>query len=180
MTPNNDTTVKTTALAAIVGVSARRIQQLAQDGVLESDGKGQFKLYDSVQRFIEMRSREKELTKSEKDRDEAEVSMKKAKAIVAVLEAKELQGKMHRSEDLAAFTEDLIFTIRGMLLALPGRLAVDAAATSTAADAAELIRQEVYKVMEELSRYKYDARKYEERVRERRKWDSDGAESDDE
>ena len=108
---------------------------------------------------------------AEKEKQEAEISIKKAKAIITVLEAKELQGKMHRSEDVAAMTEDLIYNIRSMLLALPGRLAVDVASTQDPAEAAEIIHREVYKIMEELSNYKYDPKKYEERVRERRSWD---------
>ena len=107
-------------------------------------------------------------------------SIKKAKAIVAVMEAQELQGKMHRSEDVADMTEDLIFAIRGMLVALPGRLAVDTAAANTPAEASEIIRKEVYKVMSELSEYKYDPKKYEERVRERKAWDMSESDVDDE
>lgn len=68
-------------------------------------------------------------------------------------------------------TEDLVYTIRGVLKALPGRLAVDAASASSPSEAAEIIRKEVYQIMEELSHYRYDAKKYEERVRERRSWD---------
>ena len=74
------------------------------------------------------------------------------------------------SEDVAAMTEDLIYTIRGSLMALPGRLAMDVAAVSTAAEASEIIRKEVYEIMIDLSRYKYDPAKYEERVRTRRDW----------
>ena len=85
---------------------------------------------------------------------------------------------MHRSEDVAAMTEDLIYAIRGALLALPGRLAVDVANINTAAEASELIRAEVFKVMKELSQYKYDPQKYEERVRERRDWESFAAEDE--
>lgn len=69
-------------------------------------------------------------------------------------------------------TEDLIFAIRGALLALPGRLAVDVVAAKDPAEASEIIRAEIYKVMEELSNYKYDSAKYEERVRERMKMDT--------
>lgn len=96
-----------------------------------------------------------------------------AKATVAKLEADELQGKMHRSEDVAAMTEDLIFSIRGMLVALPGRLAVDVANANTAAEAAEIIRKGVFEVMREIANYRYDPKKYEERVRERRKWETE-------
>ena len=79
---------------------------------------------------------------------------------------------MHRSEDVAAMTEDLIYTIRGSLMALPGRLAADVVNVRTAAEAAVVIRTEVYKLMDELSQHRYDPQKYEERVRNRMKWES--------
>ena len=107
--------------------------------------------------------------------------IKQAKAQIAELEVQELQGIMHRSEDVAALTEDLLYTIRDSLLALPGRLAVDVAATSTAAEAAEVIKREVYLVMKDLSNYSYDPEKYAERVRERMDWKAEHeGEADDE
>ena len=88
---------------------------------------------------------------------------------------------MHRSEDVAAMTEDLIYTVRGSLMALPGRLAVDVTSAQTAAESADIIRAEVFKVMQELSQYRYDPQKYEERVRDRMKWETEReADSDDE
>ena len=83
-----------------------------------------------------------------------------------------MTGKMHRSEDVAAMTEDLVYAIRGSLLALPGRLAVDLADMDDPAEISEYIRREIYKVMDELSRYEYDPKKYDERVRERLKFDA--------
>lgn len=173
------TEVNVTTLAAILGVTARRVQQMTQDGTIQTVSKGKYQLGQSVQAYIEFRAKEKAFSQIEIDKQNAEVSLKKSKAVVAVLEAKELQGKMHRSEDVAAMTEDLVYTIRGMLVALPGRLAVDVAAVSSAAEANELIRKEIYLVMEELSRYKYDPKKYEERVRERRSWDIESKQRND-
>lgn len=109
----------------------------------------------------------------ELEKFEAEVKIKKAKADIAELEAQELQGIMHRSEDVAAMTEDLIYTVRDSLLALPGRLAVDVAGAGTAAEAAEIVKREVYAVMKELSQYQYDPAKYAERVRDRMDWEGD-------
>ena len=83
-------------------------------------------------------------------------------------------------KDVAAMTEDLIYTVRGSLMALPGRLAVDVAAVTTPAEAAEIIRKEVHALMRELANYQYDPEKYEERVRERRKWEAGGGDVDDE
>lgn len=65
---------------------------------------------------------------------------------------------------------DLVYVIRGMLMALPGRLAVDTAGAASAAETSEIIRVEVYKVLEELAAYKYDPEVYVQRVREREGW----------
>lgn len=173
MEMNAKTEVNATALAAILGLTARRIQQLAQDGVIATISKGKYYLGDAVQSYVEYRANEKPLSQAENDKLNADVVIKKAKATMMAIEVKELQGKVHRSEDVAALTADLIYTIRGAFLALPGRLAVEVVEAKSAAEAAEIIRAEVYLAMEGIANYKYDPKKYEERVRERNRWDSD-------
>ena len=173
--------VKTADICAMTGKSNQWIGQLVSQGTLNKKSTPHGSLFDllatmraytaMLEERLNSAEEKKAESAAEKEKQEAEISIKKAKAIITVLEAKELQGKMHRSEDVAAMTEDLIYNIRSMLLALPGRLAVDVASTQDPAEAAEIIRREVYKVMEELSNYKYDPKKYEERVRERRSWD---------
>lgn len=178
------TEVSTKEIAIILGVTARWVQQLTQDGIFSTTGnRSRYLLAETMQSYVEYKAA-KEPSATEMERLDAELSIKKANAIIKVLEAKELQGKMHRSEDVSSMTEDLVFTIRGMLLALPGRLAVDVVHAHDPAEAAELIRKEVYAIMTELSNYQYDPQKYEERVRERRNWelniiDFDGLESED-
>ena len=173
------TEVTATELAAVLGLSARRIQQLAQDGILKAKSRGKYPMASAIQSYMDYRTREKALSQAEIDRQGAELTLKKAKATVAVLHAKELQGKMHRSEDVAAMTEDLVYTIRSMLLALPGRLAIDAANLTDPVEVSTLIRREVHTIMEELSQYQYDSTKYEERVRKRMSWDDIHSEKDD-
>lgn len=176
-----DTEISTTELASVLGLTGRRIRQLAEDGILEKVKNGRFNLSKSVQRYIaSLSTKEKDISKQEQARLEAEVSTKKAKAVVAVMEAQELQGKMHRSEDVADMTEDLIYTIRHALVAIPGRCSVDTAEAQTPAETFEIIRKEIYKVMTELSNYEYDPKKYEERVRERKAWDMSESDVDDE
>lgn len=167
-----ETEVNTSELACILGVTGRRIRQLAEDGVLEKVSTGCFPLCKSVQAFIAVANQKAKPSKTEEDRAAAEVSLKQAKAIKAVLEAKELQGKMHRSEDVEAITGDLIIFMRDRLSALPGRLAVDVAEADNPAKVSEILRNEIYRVMEEMSHYRYDPAKYAERVRDRQNWES--------
>lgn len=179
----SETEVSTTELACVLGITGRRIRQLAEDGDLEKVAQGRFYLADSVQKYIKLLARNEmseEERKLEKTKRAADVTLKASKAKIAKMEADELQGKMHRAEDVAAMTEDLIYTIRSALLALPGRVAVDVSTAESPAEASEIIRKEVYKVMRELASYRYDPEKYEERVRERQKWDAIGRDNDDE
>lgn len=178
----SETEVSSSELACVLGITGRNIRQLVEDGQLEKVD-GRFILSDSVQRYVAFKSKrdkDDEEQRLDKARRTAEVTLRASKAQIAKMEADELRGKMHRSEDVAAMTEDLIYTIRGSLMALPGRLAVDVATVTTPAEAAEIIRKEVHALMRELANYQYDPEKYEERVRERRKWEAGGGDVDDE
>lgn len=179
----SDTTeVSVSELAAVLGLSANRIYQMTTDGILQKTGRGRFLLADAVQRYVGFITKEpvtEDEQKMEKARRMAEVQLKASKAKIVGLEADELQGKMHRSEDVEAMTADLLYAVRGALIALPGRLAVDVAQAGTAAEASEVIRQEVNKVLTEIAQYKYDPLKYEERVRQRMDWDSIMGDPDD-
>jgi len=169
-----DTEVSTSELACVLGITARYVRQLTEDGQLEKVKQGRYALCDSVQRYISSKEAVSEDdAKLDKAKKAAEVTLKTSKAHIAKMEADELRGKMHRSEDVEAMTEDMIYTIRGSLLALPGRLAVDVAAVKSPAEAAEVIRREVALLMQELTQYRYDPQKYEERVRKRMDWDTD-------
>jgi len=179
----DETTISTTELARCLGLSARRIQQLAQDGIVPPATRGRFRLNDSVQRYITFISGNKmseDEQKVERTRKMAEAQIKAAKATVAKLEASELQGKMHRSEDVEAITADMANTLRSLLLGLPGRLAVDVHNADSAAEASVIIRKAIHEVMEEMSQYQYDPQKYEDRVRERLNWEQQMGSGDDE
>lgn len=172
--------VKTADLCAMTGKTNQWISQLTAQGVLNKENTEHGSLYDlrvNMRAYCEMlEARTKRVdeaaVKLEAEKNKADTQLKQARAAIAVLEASELKGKMHRSEDVAALTEDLVYSIRTMLVALPGRLAVDVAGITDPAEAATIIRSEVHKVMEELAGYQYDPRKYEERVRERQSWDA--------
>lgn len=170
---------KSSALANLFDTSNQWIGQLTRDGILkkhQTRAGPRYNVLEATRAYCNhLRGKaagreEKGNIDSEKSKLEAEVRLKSAKADIAELEVKELQGQMHRSEDVSAMTEDLVFTIRGMLIALPGRLAVDVVGANSPAEAAVIIRDEIYKVLEELSCYKYDPKAYAKKVRERQKW----------
>ena len=165
-------------IAKIFGVSTRRVEQLKTEGVIKGHGKPtKYDLLPTIQAYIRYLSdkangREKKETTAELEEAKlrAEVDIKEAKAKAAQMELKELQGKMHRAEDVEAIMTDHVLFLRSMLMAMPGKLAVDLSGTHTAPEQAERVKKEIYYILNQLADYRYDPEKYKARVRERQGW----------
>lgn len=164
------------ALAKFFKKSVRRIEQLKSEGVIKGKGRPtKYDLFPTIQAYIEYLEnkaygREKKQTDAqlETDRLASDARIKKAKAEMAELELKEIRGQMHRAADVEAITTDHVMYIRSMLMALPGKLAVDMARINAAPEAAERIKQEVFFILNRLTEYEYDPEEYKKRVLERR------------
>ena len=188
--PNTSTKlVDSKTIAALFELTPRRIQQLTKEGIITATKEGNANRYDllpTIQKYIRYltakangREPSKKDAEIEGRRLEAEADLKRSKADIAALQLKELEGTMHRSEDVEAVMTDLVYSIRSMLVALPGRLAVDVSSAATAAEASDIIRAEVYKILEELAGYKYDPEVYARRVRDREGWSELSDDADD-
>lgn len=170
----------TDIIAKLFDLDVRRVQQLAKEGILPAASQRPYKfdLLPTVKayiRYLRDRANGKEAktadtVKAEADKLRAEADLKQSKAKIAELQLKELEGKMHRSEDVEAMTNDLVYTARSMIMALPGRLAMDVVQTGSANEASALIRTECYKILDELAGYQYDPEAYRRRVRDREGW----------
>ena len=176
--------VKVEIIAKIFQVTVRRIQQLTQDSVLQTEevmeGNRKLRRYDlmpTIMQYIKYlsdkangREQKSSIADKEEEKLQAEVDLKKSKAKIAQLELDELEGRMHSADDVEAMTTDLCLAVRSALLSMPGQLSVDVAEVESAAEASEIIKRTVNDILEELSRYEYDPKEYRRRVRERQGW----------
>lgn len=177
LTPGTPIYVKTADMSVILGKSDQWVGNLAQKGVLvkvKTEHGNLFDLVASMRGYLawldeQNADKDPELAELDKKKKKLDNSIKASKAIKESLFAKELQGEMHRSEDVRAMTEDLLFAVKNGLTALIGRLSVEIASISDPADVPGVIKREVYLTLNQLSNYKYDSRKYKQRVDERRK-----------
>ena len=170
----------TEIMAKLFELDPRRVQQLAKEGVLPAASQRPYKfdLLPTVKayiRYLRDRANGKEAktadtVKAEADKLRAEADLKQSKAKIAELQLQELEGNLHRSEDVEAMTNDLVYTARSMIMALPGRLAMDVVQAGSASEASALIRTECYKILDELAGYQYDPEAYRRRVRDREGW----------
>lgn len=178
-------------IANLFGVSVRRVQQYTQDGVIstvETNGRRKYDLVKTVQDYVNYwkakatnQEKSQKDSRNESDKLDAEVRLKNAKAEMAELELEELRGTLHSAEDVEAVMSDHVLLIRSMLLAMPGRLAVDVCNAKTPAEAADIVKKECSAMLEQLADYEYDPDVYQRRVRERYGWDerTDGVSEDD-
>ncbi len=178
--------VKTADVCSATGKTNQWIGQLTSQGVIHKcrTNHGQlYSLFDTMRAYcayLEERAKkdDEDICLLELRKKQAETKLKESKAAVAELEAAEFQGKMHRSEDVRAMTADLLYYVRGSLLALAGRCAADCAASADPAEVQKIIEREVFAILKDLSEYKYDSKRYDELVRERMKRSSDTELSD--
>ena len=171
-----------TVIAEIFGSDVRRVQQLNKAGVIKGQGRSPV-MYDLLPTIKALFRYQRDLIQGkEKDTDivdleaqklRAEVEMKQARAKKVQMEADELEGKMHRAEDVEAINTDHALYIRSLLMAIPGRLAVDCAKCKSPAEVSEVLQKEVYYVLNNLAEYRYDPEEYQKRVRQRHGWEED-------
>lgn len=167
--------VKTADVSVILGKSDQWVGNLAAKGVLVKVKTPRGNLFDlaaSMKGYLawldEQNGRDPELEELDKKKKQLDNSIKASKAIKENFLAKEMQGEMHRSEDVQHFTEELLFTVKNGLQALIGRLSVELQGCEDS-DIPVIVKREVYGLLTQLSEFKYDSRKYQQRVNERRK-----------
>ena len=179
---------KADVIARLFGKTVRRIQQLTQDGILPTEETPAGRRYDLLPtitryiKYLEERA-EKQQPQSMTDKLEkkmdAEIKYKQAKADKAKLELDELKGTLHRAEDIEKLTNELVFAVRAMLLALPGRVAMDLAAIDTAPGVSAYMAKHVASLLDELATHEYNPNAYAQLVREREGWQADNDDGND-
>lgn len=176
--------VKVEVIAQVFQMTVRRVQQLTQEGIIQTveiqQGKRKFRRYDlipTIMQYIKYlsdkangREQRQSVTDKEDAKLQAEVDLKTAKAKIVQLELDELEGRMHSADDVESMTTDLVLAVRSALLSLPGQLSVDLADVSNAAEISEIIKKTVNDILNDLSKYEYNPAEYKRRVRERQGW----------
>ena len=108
--------VTDTTLAKLAGVSARRIRQLSETGILERATRGRYALGPSLQALIDNAAD----TASELQR--ARTRLVQAQADIAETEARERMGEVVRLDVLTENLSDLFAIIKTNLRNVPNRL----------------------------------------------------------
>lgn len=174
-------------IARIFQVSVRRVEQLKAEGVIKGEGKPtKYDLLPTIMDYIRYlsdkahgRARKESIDEKLEKKLDAEIRYKQAKADKSVFERDELKGTLHRAEDIEKLTNELVFSVRSMLLAMPGRVAMDLAALNTAPEVSAYMARHVGALLDDLAQHEYSPEAYAALVREREGWKMDSEAGDD-
>lgn len=148
----NTYTVTTAEISEIFGISTRRVQQLAKDGVFVRVGHGQFDLPASVNSFIEYRLDD---TKDEGvlDKSTEEAMWTRARRQKTELELQIMRGDLHRSEDVRRVMNDMLGAFRARILSIPSKFSPQLVGLTEIPPIKMVLKQAVHEALEELSDY---------------------------
>lgn len=144
--------VTTSEISEIFGISTRRVQQLAKDGVFVRVGHGQFDLPASVNSFIEYRLDD---TKDEGvlDKSTEEAMWTRARRQKTELELQIMRGDLHRSEDVRRVMNDMLGAFRARILSIPSKFSPQLVGLTEIPPIKVVLKQAVHEALEELSDY---------------------------
>lgn len=151
-------TVNSAALEKIIGVSDRRIRQLAEENIIVRAAKGRYKLMESITNYIltlkvSIEAAESDTPDGELDLDTEKAIHERVKRHISELKLKTMTGEVHKSEDVERVMTDMLVSIKTKLLSLPAKLAPMLVSRNDIDYVRETIMREVLESLNELKEY---------------------------
>lgn len=151
-------TVNSATLEKIIGVSDRRIRQLAEENIIIRAAKGRYKLMDSISNYIltlkvAIESGNSESPDGEIDLEEEKAIHERVKRHISELKLQTMKGDLHKSEDVERVMTDMLVSIKTKLLSMPTKLAPILVSRNDIDFVRNIINREVLDALNELKDY---------------------------
>jgi phage terminase Nu1 subunit (DNA packaging protein) len=146
-------TVNTKRLAEIFGITERRVQQMAVDGILKKKGRGRFVLSDSVQKYImyHIELERKKFKKHDMDINEARKRREIAEATLKEIDLQKREGEILEKSDVLQLWQKILSILRNRLLNIPSKLSPQLIGMNTINEIKIKLDEEIYQILNELS-----------------------------
>jgi phage terminase Nu1 subunit (DNA packaging protein) len=151
-------TVNSSTLEKIIGVSDRRIRQLAEENIIIRAAKGRYKLMDSITNYIltlklTLESSGLGSPDGEIDLEEERAIHERIKRYISELKLQIMKGDLHKSADVERVMSDMLVSVKTRLLAMPVKLAPLLVARNDIDYIRNTINQDVLDALNELKDY---------------------------
>lgn len=156
-------------IATLLKLSTQRIRQLRNEGAMVTEDTPQGKRYHLVKSLLAL----SKYLLSKQDRDilkeraaKADAEYKERKAALMDIELKKRRGEVHEAEHVKILMNAMIIETKAAFLAVPGRIAVSLMHCRNENEMADIVRNALCEVMEEMSHREYDPETFRQMVEE--------------
>jgi phage terminase Nu1 subunit (DNA packaging protein) len=146
-------------IAGFLGITDRRLRQLAKEEIIPQKKRGIFNLQDVVQAYVAfLKSGSSMRGKSGGEQTPIDYNLEKtlltkAQREKAELEVAVLKGELHRGEDVKAVMNDMLIAFRAKILSIPTKLSPRLIAQTELPVIQNILKQAHYEALSELSEY---------------------------
>jgi phage terminase Nu1 subunit (DNA packaging protein) len=144
-------TVGSSDLATILGITTRRVEQLANKGILKREGRGSFDLADNVQAFVAHRESVIAAEHGVGDFGRARADLYRERAKMARLQREEIEGSLIPTGEVIAMNTSIAAVIKQRMLAVGPKLAPRLTGLRTPAEAQAIVSTEIEEGLTELA-----------------------------
>jgi phage terminase Nu1 subunit (DNA packaging protein) len=148
-------TYPVTFVAAVLGVTTRRVQQLAAEGIIAKPERAKYDLVKCVQGYIRFLQERSTVDQSGEqpafDGKKERARLTKAQADKEELEVAALRGDLVAADQEAAVWTAYLANVRAKLLAIPHKIAPRVLIVTDLAEAQGLIEGEIHECLKELA-----------------------------
>lgn len=150
------TKVSVQVIARLLMISERRVQQLANEGVIPRTESRRYNLEESVQAYIQFlqgKNVGRAMADEQIDFHEEKARLTKIQADKAQLELDEMARSLVKAEEVSREWYNAVTDCKGRLLSIPSKAAPIVAAETSAGACKKIIDDLVFEALEELGSY---------------------------
>jgi len=154
---DNETIVSLKILSKMIGLSERQIQRLVKEGVIKKNDNGKYLLVESVQGYLSYVVDKNDTNVDLKDEKiKEEIKRIKKDTELKDLKIKETKNQLHLATIVEKVMTDMLMNIKGKLLSISSKVAPAVIAADNLGEIQDVIQDEIFEVLEELSEYDPD------------------------
>ncbi len=153
--------VSTSALAKLMGISERRVQQITKENGFHRVERGKYHLEKSVEKYIAYKIDEALATDKivvdgegeELDNGVEQALWTRARREKTELEVAIIKGELHRAVDVRAINSDMLSSFRSRLMSLPSKVAPLVLPMDDLKEIESVVKENVHVALNELKEY---------------------------
>lgn len=144
-------------LAQCLGISARQIRNLRQEGLFQSPQNGRgYILETCVQEFINYKVNAEMGRSALIDKEKIQAQHEEVKKQISILKLRELRRELHEAADVEAFLTDMLTRFKSRIMSLPTKIAMQTAGEKDINRIVQIVTKVLSEALEELSEYDPD------------------------